>query len=156
MELSSKLHNLLPSHTRSELEELIILWYGNGQAPIPRDEANIEVTSGGNYSIIYTLKLDDTAVTTSPSSVGGLDGGRLGSSTGGGASGGGMLGGMCAGGMGVSMGGERGGSTGGGLPSGLPSGLPGGLTSYWRSEKPKMVSTPTLSPIHGLRPRIRG
>jgi hypothetical protein len=88
MELSSKLHNLLPSHTRSELEELIILWYGNGQAPIPRDEANIEVTSGGNYSIIYTLKLDDTAVTTSPSSVGGLDGGRLGSSTGG-ASGGG-------------------------------------------------------------------
>ena len=93
MELSSKLHNLLPSHTRSELEELIILWYGNGQAPIPRDEANIEVTSGGNYSIIYTLKLDDTAATTSPSSVGGLDVGRLGSSTGG-ASGGGMLGGM--------------------------------------------------------------
>jgi hypothetical protein len=30
------------------------------------------------------------------------------------------------------------------------------LTSYRRAEKPKMVSTPTSSPIYGLRHRIRG
>ena len=84
LELSSKLQNLLPTYSRSELEELIILWYGNGQAPIPRDESNIEVTQGGNYTIIYTLKLDDPAATTSPSAVGGLAGGRgLGFGTGG-------------------------------------------------------------------------
>ncbi len=30
------------------------------------------------------------------------------------------------------------------------------LTLYRRAEKPKMVSTPTSSPIYGLRPQIRG